>query len=122
MRSESTCGTTFKLRFEETKNSFLFPKGTKSLKGRRLNDTIIIQATSLDTLAKIQAKHFKKCFGQWYDHWACCIKSQGSCFEGDKTDQKVSVVRVKQIQSRKLFDHTTLVMYLSTRSPSYESD
>jgi hypothetical protein len=29
---------------------------------------------------------------------------------------------VKQIQSRKLFDHTTLVMYLSTRSPSYESD
>jgi hypothetical protein len=60
MRSESTCAKTFKPSLEETKNSFLFPKGKTALKGRRFNDITIIQARSLDTLAKNQNNALQK--------------------------------------------------------------
>jgi hypothetical protein len=26
---------------------------------------------------------FRKCFKQWKDHWAKCVESQGTYFEGD---------------------------------------
>jgi hypothetical protein len=55
--------------------SFFFcAKGKRALKGERFNITII-QARSLDISAKTQTMHFKKCFEQWYDHWALCGRS-----------------------------------------------
>jgi len=71
---------TFKLGLEETKHlslSFFFvAKGKTALKGGRFNNITIIQAGSLDIYAKTQTIHFKKCFEQWFDHWALCRRSQ----------------------------------------------
>jgi hypothetical protein len=48
---------------------FSFPKGKPALTGVSFNNVTIIQARSLNTLAKTQTMHFKQCFEQWYDHW-----------------------------------------------------
>jgi len=36
----------------------------------------MIQAKSWDALAQFQTMHLLKCFNQWCNYWACCIRSQ----------------------------------------------
>jgi hypothetical protein len=66
----------------------------------RFNSVNMIQAKSWDALTEYEMVHFTKCFQQWQNHWACCMKSQGDHFKGEKTDQKLSIVlKEKYIQS-----------------------
>jgi hypothetical protein len=51
-----------------------------ALKEGTFNITII-QAKQQDALAKFQTKHFTKCFDQWHDCRARCVKSQEEYFE-----------------------------------------
>jgi len=52
--------------------------------------TVLIWAKSQATLAKFNNTYHK--ILQWHNHLACCVKSQGDCYERDRINSKIIVV------------------------------
>lgn len=87
---------------------FFLAKGKTVLKGGRFNNITIIQARSLDIFAKTQTMHFKKCFEQWYDHWACCRRSRDTLIGRGRHRSEGKCCQWATYSIQKPCDHTTL--------------
>ena len=74
-----------------------------SYKGRRFS---LIQTKLQNMLAMFQTVHLSKCFEQRYDHWTCCINSQGDYSEGS-IDWKGKSCLFWRNKSCPETDHTT---------------
>jgi hypothetical protein len=57
---------------------FLSEKVKVTFKDRRFS---MVQGELQNMLAKFQTLNMWKCFGPRYDHWSCCINSQGDYLE-----------------------------------------
>lgn len=68
-----------------------FPKLQIDIKVK-INNVTMLEAKPWGALAEYEMVHFTQCFQQWNNHGACCMKSQGDHFDGDKTDQKLRIV------------------------------
>jgi hypothetical protein len=65
-------------------NDFLlFQKIKTVLKGRRFQDTEVIQNNVTTALKAIPQQEFQKVFLQWQHRWVKCISAQREYFEGD---------------------------------------
>jgi len=63
---------------------FLFPKLKTHLKGHHFGTVEKVQAVVTRALNNISSEDFLHCYAEWQQRWNRCIRSQGSCFEGDK--------------------------------------
>lgn len=66
-------------------DSFISSKLKLELKGRKSNDMPMIETKSHDAFAEFRTMRLKKCCEMWCDLRARIVKSQGICFEGDKS-------------------------------------
>ena len=65
---------------------FLFPKLKYPLRGTHHESIEAIRRNSLKELKAIPAEAYKKCMGNWINHWHACIGSKGAHFEGNNKD------------------------------------
>ena len=85
---------------------------THKLALRRFQDNIT-EEQSQDTLAKFWVKNVKKCFQQWHNHWAHCLKLQWGYSEGDSMYQHTSAVI---IQIKTLFTNFLITCHIYRHS------